>query len=342
MNVVVFSKKPASSRTKFPRRPRTGPEVEVYPTVQLRRVLPGLAAGTLVYLDLGGLGEVERRRWLALLLKRRDILHGVIDPQGKEPDVAGLFHAGAVDYIGREFRSTSLSAKRVQRVLAWARATGRGGSCPPEAATLSTEGWDSVVQGRPHDFAFLFVEVDSVDAMKRRHGAENLAAVMDSFRSYIERMVSPHDGRLWTWAAFGGLILFPLPQKAAAGDPLASGSPVLCGLRIGLSRVLYDAEESPLPAILSFRMALSRGSIVYKERDTGSVIAESLNAIFHLGQKFAKPGQFVMAEDALDLVPQRLRSIIQPAGVFEGKKVHRVLTPRYPPLPKESEWLAGE
>lgn len=348
MKVVVFSKRPNSARMRFPRRPRTGPEVTVYPVGQMRRVLPGLEPGLLVYLDVSGLGELERRRAVGMLQKGVGMLFGVIDPLGKEPDVAGLFHAGAVDYIGREFRRTVLTPKRLDRVMGWVRSVRpsvvQALEEPEQDTQPAPEGWAGVIPGREHDFAFLFVEVDNVEAMKRRHGAENLSHAMDTFRAFIERIATPHDGRLWTWAGFGGLVLFPIPSRGGpgAGDPAAAGSPVLCGLRIALSRIFYDAEESPLPSVLSFRMALSTGSIVYRESDTGAVIAESLNSIFHLGQKFARPGHFVLTEDVLELAPQKLRGMCQLAGTFEGRRIHRLATPRYPALQKEGEWSSGD
>lgn len=348
MKVVVFSKKPASARMKFPRRPRTGPEVEVYPVGQMRRMIPALEPGILVYLDVAGLGELERRRAVRLLQNGTGFLFGVIDPLGKEPDVAGLFHAGAVDYIGRDFRRAGLSPKRLERVMAWVRSVRpAGGTVASESAPQpqpAPGSWAGVVPGREHGFAFLFVEVDEVEAMKRRHGAENISHAMDTFRAFIERFVQQHEGRLWTWAGFGGLVLFPIPSQGSAvwREQAGAGAPVLCMLRIALSRVFYDAEESPLPAVLSFRMALSTGSIVYSESDTGGVISDSLNSIFHLGQKFARPGQFVLTDEALALAPQRLRSICQPAGSFEGKRIQTMMTPRYPAFQRDGEWQPGD
>ncbi len=353
MTVVVFSKSPNSPRMKFPRRPRTGPEVEVQPVTRMRRALPSLCSGQLVYLDLAGLGEVERRRALAALAKAPGLHVGVIDPLGKVSDVASLFHAGVVDYLGKEFRRTGLTARRLERVAAFAAARGLqpGGTPAAQVADAADgqqaaglDGWGSVVPGREHAFAFLFVEVDGIEAMKRRSGADNLSRAMESFRSFIERMVGPHGGRLWTWAGFGGLVLFPLRPGPSdgEGEQNGAGSPVLCMLRIALGRLLYDVEECPLPASLSFRMALSTGSMVYREKDTGGVIAESLNTIFHLGQRFARAGCCVLTEEALALAPERLRRLCVPAGTFEGRRILRLAAPRCPAFPREGECPAGD
>jgi hypothetical protein len=121
------------------------------------------------------------------------------------------------------------------------------------------------------------------------------------------------------WSSFGGLVLFPLREPDFPAP--------FCGLRILLSRVFFDAEESPLPGRLSFRMALSIGSTVYDARDTGRIVSDGVNSIFHLGRRFARPGQFVMTADAAAMTPEQLRPFLTPAGTFDGKRILRMLQP---------------
>ncbi|MCX7037927.1 MAG: hypothetical protein NT005_02160 [Spirochaetes bacterium] len=340
MRVVVFTKKPIAARAKFPRRPRRGPEVEVHPLAHMRRVLPTLEAGLLVYADVSCLSDIERARTIALLAKTDGLLFGLIDPAGKVSDVANLFHAGAVDYIGKEFRRTGLPAKRLERVLAFAGARRPRAQPPqPEQSPSVVDGWAGVVPGEEQPFAFLLVEVDGADEMKRRYGQENLSHALSTFRAFIERLVAQHDGRIWMWTGFGGLALFPLraAEAHARWEPSSGSSPVVCGLRIALSRIFFDVEESPLPSRLSFRMALSTGTTIYREKDTGGIVSDSLNSIFHLGRKFAGPGQFLLTETALDLAPQRLRGSCTPAGSFEGKRILKMAMPCYPGSRREEE-----
>ena len=127
------------------------------------------------------------------------------------------------------------------------------------------------------------------------------------------------------WTRFGGLALFPLGD----GDSPAP----LCGLRILLSRIFYDAEVSLLPWPLSFRMALTVGSTVYLESDTGGIVSESINSIFHLGKRFASPGQFLLTTEAAALAPAPLQGYFVPAGTFEGRRILRMLQP----LPSHGE-----
>ncbi|MFI5369298.1 MAG: hypothetical protein ACHQ1F_09835, partial [Spirochaetia bacterium] len=116
-----------------------------------------------------------------------------------------------------------------------------------------------------------------------------------------------------------GLALFPLTAAASAAP--------VCGLRILLSRVFYDIDESLLPGSLSFHMALSVGVTVYQKGDTGRIVSDGVNSIFHLGRKYTQPGQFLMTADACELAPPDLRAHLVPAGSFEGRRVMRMLRP---------------
>src|SRR5208337_4736667 len=190
---------------------------------------------------------------------------------------------------------------------------------PLDEQAAGTDGWSEIQPGHEHTFAFLFIEVDDAEELKKRHEPENLAAAMATFRMFVERIVFPHGGRLWMWSRFGGLALFPLHEPAPSAP--------LCGLRIMLSSIFYDVEESLLPGRLSFRMALSVGSTVYHDGDTGKIVSEAVNSIFHLGRRFTRPGQFHVTADAHDLVPPQLRGFFRPSGTYEGRRIYRMLQP---------------
>jgi len=291
----------------------------------LRHSLPSPAEAALVYVDVRGLSDRERGKALAEIAKNPQLCFGVLDPVGAVKDVAALFHAGAVDYIGKKLSLAAFTAKRVAAVAEYAQDVyGRKEGADPwngkalEAVPVS-DGWQDIAPGREHRFAFLFVEVDDAEELKKRHEPENLVNAMETFRGFIERIVQQYGGRLWMWGRFGGLVLFPLVNSSSAAP--------VCGLRILLSRVFYDIDESLLPGSLCFHMALSIGSTVYQKGDTGRIVSDGVNSIFHLGRKYALPGQFLMTAEACELAPAELRAHLVPAGTFEGRRIVRMLRP---------------
>jgi class 3 adenylate cyclase len=275
--------------------------------------------------DVRGLSDKERGKALSAIMKNPRVRFGVLDPLGSVKDVAALFHAGAVDYIGKKLTLAAFTAKRATAATEYGRIAygeqeddGAGDKGTSEAA-LASDGWLDIVPGKEHRFAFLFVEVDDAEELKKKHEPENLANAMETFRGFIERIVQQHGGRLWMWGRFGGLALFPLHDSTCLA--------ALCCLRILLSRVFYDVEESLLPGRLIFHMALSVGTTVYQKGDTGRIVSDGVNSIFHLGRKYTQPGQFLITAEACELVPQALRAYLSPAGSFEGRRIMRMLRP---------------
>ncbi|HYW85739.1 MAG TPA: hypothetical protein VFB30_20975 [Spirochaetia bacterium] len=325
MRVFIFSNNPASLLRTLSSRVRKSMNCEVLSLSNLRQSLPSPAEADLVYVDVRGLSDRERGKALAEIAKKPLLCFGVLDPAGTVKDVAALFHAGAVDYIGKKLTLAAFTAKRAATVAEYAREVydredGFGTEDQKAADFVPvSDGWQDIAPGKEHRFAFLFVEVDDAEELKKRHEPENLVNAMETFRGFVERIVQQHGGRLWMWGRFGGLALFPLTAAASAAP--------VCGLRILLSRVFYDIDESLLPGSLSFHMALSVGVTVYQKGDTGRIVSDGVNSIFHLGRKYTQPGQFLMTADACELAPPDLRAHLVPAGSFEGRRVMRMLRP---------------
>ena len=325
MRVLVFSKAPASLFRMLSARVRKDMNLEAHSLSALRQSLPSSDKAALVYVDVRGLSDKERGKALAVIAKNPQVCFGVLDPTGTVKDIAALFHVGAVDYIGKKLTLEAFTAKRAAAVMeyAWDGSSGEGGAGTwngkAPAAVPVSDGWSDIVPGKEHRFAFLFVEVDDAEVLKKRHEPENLATAMETFRAFIERIVQQHGGRLWMWGRFGGLALFPLNNFSNAAP--------LCGLRIFLSRVFHDVDESLLPGSVSFHMALSVGTTVYQKGDTGRIVSDGVNSIFHLGRKFTPPGQFLMTAEACTLAPPELRARLVPAGSFEGRRIMRLLRP---------------
>ena len=324
MKAVVFTDAPRKVQGLGYFSGRGAPDVEIRPLKELKKALPSLELAPLVYLDVQGLAEKERARLLGLISSNPKVRFSILDPAGGIEDVASLFHCGAVDYIGKRMAVKSPPAKRRSATFEYARRIGAGGEetapvVPLDAQAEIGDGWAEIESGQEHSFAFLFIEVDEAEELKKRHEPGNLASAMATFREFVERMVRQHGGRLWMWSRFGGLALFPLHERA----PFAP----VCGLRILLSSVFYDYESSLLPGRLSFRMALSVGTTVYKDGDTGKIVSDAVNSIFHLGRRFTGPGQFLITADAHELVPPQLRGYFQAAGSYEGRRIHRMLRP---------------
>ena len=117
----------------------------------------------------------------------------------------------------------------------------------------------------------------------------------------------------------GLVVLFPFDGKRC--------SAILTCFRMMLDRNIISAEDISFNALISYRIALHIGNTVYRKRgDTGGIISDSINSIFHLGQKYAESGNFYITQDAFSFIPKGLSDYFVPAGIYEGRRIMQMRT----------------
>jgi hypothetical protein len=300
-------------------------EVQFAEHRELSRLLATGEGPVLCYVDLSAPDDRVLRRCLKILAARENCAYGLIDAGRKVKDVARVFHEGAVDYIDRQGLKKGVDMARLRRVRGFLqgaqpglleRAAAKVRAQRKEGYLLSGSDWSGVVAGREYTFCMMFVELDGKEQMEKNYGAENLSLALASFRSYIEGFVKTFGGRLWIWYSFGGLVLFPFN-----GDNCPA---LTCAFRLMLFKHFYDIEGSHFPIFLSFRVALHIGNTHYVETNTGNVVSDGLNAIFHLGQQYAGPGGCYATEEVMRFAHPALPPYFVESGVFEGRKILRM------------------
>jgi hypothetical protein len=302
--------------------------VEQVPPARLEAVLPALAPGDLLYLDLSAFTAAAARATLKKLLAREGLFIGVVDPRGTVEDVPALFHDGVVDYLDAAAWKAGLLPRRLKRVAVYARSLRRfpedaaSESAPARAGCPSGADFSHLQEDEDYTFSLLFMEIDGGEDLERRFGAANLTEALASFRTYVDRSVAPFGGRTWIWSRFGGIVLFPFDGRHEQAAP--------CGLSMILYKHLYDIEESRFPHFVSWRMAAHLGEVPWRERATGTLVSDTLNSVFHLGQQFAPAGSFVVSDDVRALAGEPLRTFFLPAGSYEGRRIWRMRRPLSP------------
>lgn len=326
MNILVFTRsKKLPEKLKLRRRKDVVEDVRFVRLEEFPALLKAATGPTFCYLDISGIEETKISGYLKSLKKKENVLYGIIDPSGKIKDVALLFHEGAVDYLNRRSLENGVGMSRLKTVLDYAQsvhptvlaeAAASAEAIRQAPYILSGSDWSSVVPGGEYTFSMMFIELDGKDQMQKRYGAQNLSVALSSFRAYIEGFVKKFGGRLWMWFSFGGIILFPFDAKTCPA--------LTCGFRLMVFKHLYDIEDSHFPHFLSFRIVLQIGNTPYTERDTGHIVSDSLNSIFHLGQQFVRPGNFCVTEEAMRFGHSALRDFFVAADTFEGRKIFRM------------------
>lgn len=366
MKVFLFSdKKTTQERFHSVQRSKTH-ELFVYSLAELKEVMKSEEADSLVYVDVTGMEKKKREQTLRFLKKEgkeRASRYAVVDGKDVIADPAALFHDGAVDYIGKELLKEEVSTKRIAAVAeflaekagtvdagkeaakeAGKKAAGKGKTARKESSstekkaspagkkkkktvagtkmkyTLSGPGWKKVKAGKEYTFCFMYAELDLHSDWQKKSGKLHLDKVGTEFHSLIEKTVAPLEGKIWMWNDFSGVALLPFDGSSCEA--------LLSAFRLILNRSLISTELFRYQILMSYRIALEIGNTVYHPRgNTGTLISDTVNFLFHLGKKFAKPGNLYLTDTVTPFIPEGLQDYFLPAGTFEGREITRMLLP---------------
>ena len=275
----------------------------------------------LAYLDASQFSEAEIRKLLASSFE--SIRFGVLDNTGAVNDPAGLFHLGAVDYIGKAFLQHGVTGKRISGAIDYCSFAQDSSTGPPTRQNswkLSGKNWKSVRSGQEYTFCFMFVEIDLIDEWKKKSGQTHLDEVKAIFQKHMQEFSEQLLGKLWMWMDHGGLILFPFDGESCAA--------ILPTIRMVLNRTMISAERYRYSTLISYRIALHIGNTVYKSRgNTATIVSDAVNFLFHLGHQFAQPGNFYLTAPVLPFVPEGFEDCFVSVGDFEDTAVCRMRLP---------------
>jgi len=314
MTIHVFSRT-AAARDLF--KGRSLPESRFLEPETLSACAP--QPDDLVYLDTAGMDAASYKKQLRKLKTLcAGAFWGIIDSADLVDDPAELFQEGALDFIGRALLDREPSSARIKRVIDYAR---RSGSA--ECAAVPDEGpgerifpgWSTIKPGEDHDFYFLYVSPENQGALKTRLGESGFTVLRDRLKNYIVQVLASAEALVWMQNEASLLLLVPVQEDR-------SRRIVEYCLRLLLNLSLVGYEQLGLEIPLPLVFALHRGHTLFQPPgNTGTVVSEDVNFIFHLGAKKAEARRLTLSAEAKKAIPSRLADLFVAAGSFEGKEI---------------------
>lgn len=319
------------------------------PRRELKNKAVSKGRNMLRYLDLTGCNPQKARKDIRYLSSEGGAW-AVIDSQGIVEDPAELFHLGACDYLSPGQLEERVKAARIHRVVAYreellkpgesggseerdeteesAEAEERGeteenaetgvdsSSSPPEEHHSEAD-WSDVREGHVYSFYFLYIELLPGEEWRVKSGDKNRKKIQAKFEEFVRRRITPNNGRIWMWAEWGGIILFPY-----TGD---NADPVILASRLILNRPLISIEEIGVDSLVDYRLALHVGKTQYNKRGyTGEIISDDINFIFHLGKKRVEKNSLYVTDSAYPQVPEGMKSLFIRESDFENRGLRRM------------------
>jgi class 3 adenylate cyclase len=329
MKVRLFSNGAQAARAFRSLKRSRHYELEISEPADPRAAVRDCTGEDFVYLDVTHLEDEEVVSLARRLRKIAPCPFGFIREHDRMADPSRVFFAGASDYVGAAALEGGITTRRMNEVVEFARrsAGGWAGDEDEEArpAELTAAGhyvvsgssWDGVEPSHEYTFWLLFAELDNVAEYANHAGESYTEELIAAFRNHLAAAVAPYEGRVWIWKKGGGVLLFPFDGAAC--------TPIVPIMRYVLNRALANVEDYSLNTELSFRFALHLGNTVYEsEGRTGGIVSETVNFIFHLGQRLLEPGEIALTSEAFAFVPEALKPYFKEPEPYEGHGIRRL------------------
>jgi hypothetical protein len=288
--------------------------------------LPKGAVGELfVYFDVAGMEQPAIKRKVGALEKALAFQFGVIDAKHEVLDVAEVFHRSAVDYIGGKLLKGGLKTARLKRILEYKPPSAPAEGTTPDAeldgVRYSGSSWNEIREDEEYTFLMLYVGIDRVGDLRRKSSEAFLTKLRKSLLDVVQKYLASSNARLWMWKEDDGLLLLPFDGKV---------TPAFASIvRLMLNEVLIHAEELAGFGDFTWRIGLHLGNTVYRDaRDTGSIVSEDINFVFHLGGKFLPAGSVACTASVFSLLPESMQSLFGQKGTFEAHEVYVLKRPQ--------------
>lgn len=272
----------------------------------------------LVYLDLGSVPKRQRAEWLERLAAARGLRWAVIDRGRSLEDPAALFRLGAVDFIGAEAREGVVDRGRLDDIRAFAE---RLDNHAPKAARHRPHhggfpGWEALTEGKAYELCAFYAGVWDADGLRTRLGEQRFARFKAAAAGVVNGVVQEHGGLLWIADDQSFLALFP-PELAS--ELVASAMRILANMRlISYEQLRLEQEVGCL------YFCLRRCELPWqKPGQTGTVVSDALNYMYHLGRKFTPACAVDLVDDLAEALDPRLKALFVDAGNFENRPIRR-------------------
>ncbi len=297
----------------------------IYNPSNYRKILSKENDTVFVYIDISGFNAAEKAKVISFVTRQRKFDFGIIDPDNWVADPASLFHKGASDYISGPFLKKPILVKRVKDAVNFYMMESAENEDPVEEekeSLHSVTNWDLIKAGNSYSFIFMLIEIDIIEEWISNSGKAHLDNIMSYFYKHLDSIIKPLNGKIWIKTGYGALVLFPYAGSAA---------PVIIeSFKLILNRIIISAEVYPFKTILSYKIALDIGTTKYQTSgNTGNIVSDSVNYIFHLGNQYAERGNFYLTNRIYSDIPPGLLEYFVISGNFQGKTIHRMKLPMF-------------
>lgn len=280
----------------------------------------------IVYCDISPLSNKERENLYGLTKKRNNIRIGIIDPTGKLPNPARLFHIGLADYINKEDIDRGITVTRIREVLKFIKCDVSGSDIDntsmPFEIIKPEGGWKGIKNGKEYTFGIAYIRLDDQKDLKKSLGFEYNYRLLRLFFAHLEIYLAPYRGRLWIRDDNRALFLFPYDEGF---DNL-----IIAAYRLIRDTVLVSGETLRMQEMLQYTIILHLGNLEYVPgHESGNVVSDSINYVNHLADVMVQSGNMYLTDTLFQHIPLEIDDLFVNDSTFEGREIKRLRSIQY-------------
>ena len=171
--------------------------------------------------------------------------------------------------------------------------------------------WGCLREGREYDITVISLDVVKNSALVRAHGLKKMEKLHYNLLSFLKEKLAAGDGRIWSWAGDGCIIVFALTDHIRRAVRFA--------VEVQNAIPIFNLTgESDAPTDICLRLAIDSGKVKFKI-DTGKIVSDVINYAAHLEKRSTRPGCVSLSRSVYDSLSARLGSLFHFGGIFDGK-----------------------
>ena len=293
--------------------------IAYYPVGKIDKIVEKYDEDKFYYVDISNLNK-EFIDTLIEKIQKSKINIAFIDPDNNLKDPAVLFFNGLFDYLGKDTIKMGVKVYRIKSALKFRKSQFKNYKRDKNEKKLTREfgycnKWKDIQEGKEYLFWILYIGIDNVEKIKESMNAEYRKYLFGKFKEFVTRIVKRSNGKIWMWNEHGGVVLFPYDGRTI--DAIATS------LRLILNRRIFNIELKDSYELF-YRIALHKGKTIYKKRgNTGTIVSDDINKVFHLGLDFAESAGLYLTEAALELLPEGAMNAFENLGNYEGLRIFK-------------------
>ncbi|MCK5671883.1 MAG: hypothetical protein KAH95_00825 [Spirochaetales bacterium] len=300
--------------------------IVIYNPNNYKAILRNTNQDIFVYMDISSFEDSEVKKVMNYITRQKRFDFGIIDPKNNISDPATLFYQGASDYIGKTTIIDEVKPGRIKNAVNFysiesvEEILSETPVFQDMPTMLSGHNWDKIQVGNEYTFCMLHIEIDILPEWAIKSGKAHIEDVMNSFYHHLNKILTPLNGRMWMKTDFGGLVLFPYD---------GSCTPIIIEcIKLVMNRTIFSAEEYTYNTFLTYKLAMDIGNTKYlTSGNTGNIISDSVNFIFHFGKQYAEKNNFYLTGRIHEDIPPGLMDIFCPVDRFHDRSIYRMKLP---------------